>query len=57
MYMDSFLRKKQKIQKGNFLSRQLIACSIVKTAYHIDFFLILSQRNTKVVNPKNPDLY
>ena len=37
-YTDSFLRKKQKIQKRIFQSRQLIACSIVKTAYHMDFF-------------------
>ena len=66
-YTDSFLRKKQKIQKGINLrkkrkiqnrispSRQLVACSIVKTAYHMDFFRIFSQRNTKFVNPKNPD--
>ena len=60
-YTDSFLWKKQKIQKNQkipkriFTSRQLIACSIVKIAYHMDFFRILSQRNTKVVNPKNPD--
>ena len=47
--------KKRKILKRIFPSRQLIACSIVKTTYHMDFFRILSQRNTKVVNPKNPD--
>ena len=48
-------RKKRKIQKRNFPSIQLIACFSVKTTYHMDFFRILSQRNTKVVNPKNPD--
>ena len=69
-YTDSFLRKKQKIQKG--LNHRLIpakemknpktdfslytgSCFSVKTTYHMDFFRILSQRNTKVMNPKNPD--
>ena len=52
---DLSLRKKRKIQKRIFPSIKLVACFSVKTAYHMDFFRILSQRNTKVVNPKNPD--
>ena len=70
-YTDSFLRKIKKIRKGinrglipaketknpktGFPSIQIVACFSAKTAYHMDFFRILSQRNTKVVNPKNPD--
>ena len=70
-YTDSFLRKKQIIGKGmnrglipaketknpkpDFSIYTVVACFSVKTAYHMDFFRILSQRNTKVMNPKNPD--
>ena len=68
---DSFLGKKQKIWKGinrglipaketknpktDFYICTANCLFFVKTAYHMDFFRILSQRNTKVVNPKNPD--
>ena len=48
--------KETKNPKTDFSSIQLIACFSVKTAYHMDFFRILSQRKAKVVNPKNPDL-
>ena len=51
---DKSLRKKRKIQKWIFPSIQLVACFSLKIAYRMDFFRILSQRNTKVVNPKNP---
>ena len=44
---DKSLWKKRKIQKRIFPSRQLITCSIVKTPDHMDFFRIISQRNTK----------
>ena len=47
--------KETKNPKTGFPSIQIVACFSAKTAYHMDFFRILSQRNTKVVNPKNPD--
>ena len=69
-YTDSFLQKKQKIRKWinrgliptketknakrDFSIYTACNCFSVKTAYHMHFFRVLSQRNIKVVNPKNP---